>query len=119
LRIIIAGSRGVDDHSVVGKAIKESGLEVTEVVSGCARGVDRLGEEWAEENDVPLRRFPADWERHGSAAGFIRNAEMARHADALVAIWDGSSRGTAHMIKLARRKGLIVKVFSPKGEPRQ
>ena len=53
---------------------------------------------------------PADWERHGKAAGPIRNAEMADVSDALIAFWDGQSCGTKSMIELAKRKGLQVAV---------
>ena len=55
--------------------------------------------------------FPADWERHGKAAGYIRNREMAQNADALVAFWDGESRGTKSMIDLAKEYDLAVRVL--------
>ena len=74
------------------------------------RGVDSMGEEWAKSKSIPVRRFPADWDGLGKAAGFIRNAEMADYADALIAVWDGKSRGTANMIEVAKKKGLKVHV---------
>jgi predicted Rossmann fold nucleotide-binding protein DprA/Smf involved in DNA uptake len=110
MRTIVAGSRGITDISVVREAVDASGFRVTEVVSGGARGVDRLGERLAGEMGVPCRVFPADWETHGRSAGVIRNRLMAGYADALVAVWDGSSRGTANMISQARRHGLEVYV---------
>lgn len=113
MKVIIAGSRGIMDPSVVPQAALQSGFTVTEVVSGTARGVDQLGEAWAILVGIPVRRFPADWNRFGRSAGFRRNAEMAEYADALIAIWDGASRGTTHMIDLARSKGLKVFVFQP------
>ena len=85
--------------------------DVTEVVSGTARGVDSLGEQWAKTQNIPIKRFPADWNTHGRAAGHIRNAEMANYAEALVALWDGQSRGTKNMIASAQKKGLKVFVF--------
>lgn len=111
MRTIVAGSRSITDYEIVKKAIEESGIEVTEVVSGCARGVDQLGERWAEENDVPVKRFPADWKRYGRVAGMKRNSEMVAYAEAMIPVWDGKSRGTADTIKKARRKGLVL----PKG----
>jgi hypothetical protein len=83
---------------------------ITEVVSGTARGADRTGEQWASENNVPVKRFPADWDKHGKRAGYLRNADMAEYAEALVAFWDGQSRGTKHMIDLAEKAGLRVSV---------
>jgi hypothetical protein len=111
MKTIIAGSRGIDDLTIVNDAVQCSGFTITEVVSGTARGVDRLGEEWANINEKPIKRFPAKWDTHGKSAGVIRNVEMARYAEALIAIWDGESRGTKHMIDVARQKGLQVYVY--------
>ncbi len=110
MKVIIAGSRSITDPVQVAQAIKESGFEVTEVVSGTARGVDTLGELWAEAASVPVVRFPADWNQYGRGAGYRRNAQMAEYADALVAVWDGQSRGTNHMIEQmeSRRKPVFV-----------
>lgn len=108
MKTIIAGSRSVTNYLAVKSAIEESGFEITEVVSGGAHGVDRLGERWANENNVPIRRFLPDWDKHGKPAGFIRNYLMAKYAEALIAVHDGSSRGTAHMIRAAQEKGLKV-----------
>ena len=114
LRTIIAGSRGINDYEVVERAIYDSGFDIAEVLSGCARGVDRLGEIWAQHANVPVRRFPADWNAYGRRAGYIRNAEMASNADALIAIWDGRSPGTSHMIHVAHLRDLRIHVFIPK-----
>jgi hypothetical protein len=119
MRVIVAGSRGVTSLEVVAAAMAESGLTVTEVVSGTARGADQLGEHWAHERGVPVARFPADW-RLGRGAGMFRNERMAAYAEALVAVWDGQSRGTADMIRRARAHGLRVHVHRTapaKGSP--
>lgn len=104
-RVIVAGSRGIKDIDVVREAIKESGFIAVEFVSGTAAGVDRLGEQVANEVEIPVRRFPADWDKHGKAAGMIRNREMGDYADALVALWDGESPGTKGMIDYMRKLG--------------
>jgi hypothetical protein len=109
MRTIIAGSRGITDYEEVRKAIIDSGFIITEVVSGaCPTGVDPLGERWAYLNDIPVKRFPADWDKFGKGAGPIRNREMARYGEALIACWDGVSRGTLNMVQEARLKGLKV-----------
>lgn len=110
MRVIIAGSRGITEYGIVALAIALSGFEITEVVSGNARGVDRLGELWAALNGVAVRRFPAEWDQYGKKAGALRNIQMAGNADGLVAVWDGRSRGTDHMIQHARATGLKVYV---------
>ena len=111
MKTIIAGSRSITNYYTLIEAYLECPFTITSVVSGCARGVDALGEKFASNSSLPLEKYPADWETHGKRAGYIRNAEMADNAEALLAIWDGKSRGTKHMIDIAREKGLEVYVY--------
>jgi hypothetical protein len=110
LRTIIAGSRSITSLHIVAEAVKESGFKITQVVSGGALGVDRLGEEWAKIWGIPVIHFIPDWDKYGKRAGYLRNSDMANYADALVAVWNGKSRGTKHMIDLANAKGIKVYV---------
>lgn len=122
MKVIIAGSRSISSLGTVEDAVRRSGFSITEVVSGAARGVDRLGEQWAEREGIAVKRFPADWEAYGKSAGFIRNRQMGDYADALIAIWDGKSKGTKGMIDYAMKRGLRVFVWevSPVSEqPKQ
>lgn len=98
MKVIIAGSRSGFVARNVFEAIEESKFVITEIVSGTARGVDRDGEYYGKCNNIPIKRFPADWDQYGKAAGYIRNKQMAEYADALIAVWDGESRGTKNMI---------------------
>jgi len=112
MKTIIAGSRSITSLEVVEKAIEMSRFGISEVVCGGARGVDDLGRKWAGNgNKIPVKMFPADWSGYGYAAGPIRNCEMANYADALIAVWDGRSKGTWHMIKEATKRGLVVFVY--------
>lgn len=111
MKTIIAGSREGFTYQDVFLACEQSNYEITEVVSGTARGVDQLGEEWARLNQVPVKKFPADWNKNGKAAGPIRNRQMAEYVEALIALWDGKSRGTKNMIDEATKKGLKVYVY--------
>lgn len=108
MKTIVAGSRSITAYTLVDQAIRESEFQVTEVVSGGARGVDYLGEQWASNHHIPIKRFRADWDRYGISAGYRRNTEMAQYAEALVAVWDGRSRGTFHMVMEAERFGLKI-----------
>lgn len=103
MKVIIAGSRDIDNYDLIVEAIQQAEFEITEVVSGTARGPDKLGEQWARDNFIPISRFPADWNTHGKSAGYRRNAEMGQYADALIAVWDGQSRGTKHMIDIMKK----------------
>jgi hypothetical protein len=124
MRTIIAGSRSVDDYHIVKLVVEMSGFEITEVVCGEARGVDKLGKRWATEQGIPVKPFRPKWKdiegkpahlikenRYGKyyvLAGRERNAAMAEYADALIAIWDEISSGTQHMIEEATTRGLKV-----------
>jgi hypothetical protein len=84
---------------------------ITEIISGTAKGADKLGERWAHSKGISIKRFPADWDKFGKSAGYKRNAEMAKYGDSLVIFWDGVSRGTKHMKELATKYGLKVKII--------
>lgn len=97
MKVIVAGSRSIIDYEFVKKHLDDCQLSIKEVVSGGAIGVDRLGERWAKENNIPIKQFLPDWKQYGKQAGFLRNHDMALYADFLVAFWDGKSRGTQDM----------------------
>lgn len=106
MKTIIAGSRTIDDEEVIHQAIQifnKEGFTLTELVSGTAKGVDKTAESVCN-GKVPIKRFPANWNEFGRAAGPIRNKQMAEYADALIAIWDGLSSGTANMISQAKKQ---------------
>lgn len=123
MRTIIAGSRAVGRLSarswnyeylteLVSRAVSESGIEITAVISGGAGGPDRAGEIWAEATKTPMEQFKPDW-RLGRGAGLARNGDMVSTADALIAIYDGQSKGTLDTIekmKRARKKVFVLKV---------
>ncbi len=108
MKLIIAGSRTFNNYPTLKKHIfdlfnelelSQKEIKEVEIISGTARGADQLGELFAEENNLLLHSFPADWDKYGKAAGFIRNKQMGNFADRLIAFWDGKSRGTFHMIE--------------------
>lgn len=118
-KVIIAGSRKFSDYnklkSECDRILKDK-LEDTEtnviIVSGAAKGADSLGEQYAHERGLQLESHPADWQKYNRSAGIIRNIEMSKEADALIAFpKEGEeNRGTSHMVKIANRKGLIVHI---------
>lgn len=110
MKLIIAGGRDINAFPLLHGIFSFLNLhgEVTEVVSGGATGVDSAGEGYALANNIPVKKFPADWNQHGRAAGPIRNRQMADYADALLLIWDGTSRGSANMKQEMGFRGKIV-----------
>ena len=100
MKTIIAGCRDFTDYNLLKSKVDyyRKDNAITEVVCGGATGADALGENYAVQNGIPVKGFPADWNKHGKAAGPIRNRQMAEYADCLIAVWDGKSRGTKNMI---------------------
>lgn len=132
MKTIVAGSRSItkqeDVDYVLDRLVLEGYIGITEVVSGVAKGVDTLGENWAEKNGIPVKQFRANWDnvmapnavvrvnrygkKYNALAGYWRNQQMAEYADALVAIWDGISNGTKDMIERAEKEGLLIYVYN-------
>ena len=125
-KVIVAGGRDFSDYDLLKSKLDNllvdrlsvlttAGDIAVQVVSGTARGADKLGEHYARMNKLHVTQFPADWQPNGvfdKSAGYKRNAKMAEYADALVAFWDGKSRGTKHMIDLANKSGIQVRVVN-------
>jgi hypothetical protein len=112
-KLIIAGSREFNNYSFLKDKIDfllKNVVEDVEIVSGAARGADTLGEQYARENNLNVKLFPADWSK-GNSAGFIRNEEMAKYANACVVFWMNNSKGTKHMIDLSQKHNLKLRIY--------
>lgn len=109
-KLIVAGGRDFNDYILLHEKLMELAsttyrdYEVS-IVSGMARGADALGHRFAQVEQVECYEMAADWDRYGKRAGFMRNEDMGRFADGLLAFWDGKSRGTQHMIEFMRKLG--------------
>ena len=114
-RTIVAGGRDYSDKVTAFRVLDSIVKAGDVIISGHATGADTLGEQYAKEHGLSCELHPADWNRHGRAAGPIRNEEMAKVADRLVAFWDGKSSGTKSMISLAKKYKLEVLVFDYAG----
>ena len=124
-KVIIAGSRSFRDYGLLRAKTdillsrKVSSLKQIVIISGHCNGADLLGERYAKEKKYRIETFLPQWELYGRAAGPIRNAEMARNADALIAFWDGQSRGTENMIAEAKANGLLIRIIKYKKDTLQ
>ena len=114
IKVIIAGTRDFNDYAFLKKNVDyflqgiNPNSEEIEIVSGNARGADKLGERYAKEYNLPVKLFPANWDKYGKRAGYLRNQEMANYSDVLIAFWDEKSKGTKHMIDIAKKQDLTV-----------
>jgi len=116
LKVIIAGGRDyhfiLEDIQFLNNLHNE--LKFTAIISGGARGADTEGEIWAKENNIPIERYPAQWNHFGRSAGFIRNKLMAKEGDMLIAF--PGSKGTAHMVRIMQEANKnVVEVYEKLG----
>lgn len=111
IKLLIAGTRTFNDYHLLQKILSKVKSEIIEIVSGTARGADTLGERYAMEHNISIKRFYPDWDSFGKRAGMLRNREMAKYTDKAIVFWDGESRGTKNMIdemKKLNREVIIV-----------
>lgn len=109
MKLAVIGSRSFTDYDQLKTLLKDHGI--TEIISGGASGADFLAERFAREHHLKLTVFRPDWDTHGRAAGIIRNRTIVDVADAVVAFWDGASRGTAFTIKYAQAQNKPIEII--------
>lgn len=113
-KLIIAGGRDITSSEVWNQiddyiTRSQDSVDINYIiVSGGAKGVDTMGEGIAKHHNFPVHRFPADWKKFGKSAGPKRNMLMAIHADRLLLVWDGKSRGSASMKREMEKQGKPV-----------
>lgn len=110
LRIAIVGSRDYPDLTHIIRYIDTLPPNAM-LISGGARGVDRVAEQYAKQRSLMTLIYNADWNMHGKSAGMIRNQQIVDAADKIVAFWDGVSRGTADTIAKAQKAGKAIEVY--------
>lgn len=113
LKVVVCGGRDFNDWDLLVESLDRLLPSVAniEIVSGGARGADKLGEKYAKASGLELKIFNADWETFGMSAGVIRNSKMADYADMCICFWDGESKGTRNMIESAIKNNLRVEVI--------
>ena len=108
MKVAVIGSRGFNNYELVKENLSK--IQITLLVSGGAKGADTLGEQYAKENGIETKIFLPDWEKHGKAAGMLRNTDIINESEVVIAFWDGSSKGTLDSINKAKKlnKKLII-----------
>ena len=111
--VIVAGSRHFSNYNFLKNRLDYllQNKPNTTIISGTARGADTLGEQYAKEHNLPCEKMPANWRLYGKRAGYVRNIEMAKKADACVVFWDGKSKCTYHMIQIAKQYNLELRIY--------
>lgn len=109
MKVAVIGSRSFNDYDKVTNTL--SGITISEIISGGAIGADKLGERYANENNIPTKIFLPDWEKYGKSAGFKRNSDIVNEAELIVVFWDMQSKGSKDSILKAEKlnkKVLII-----------
>lgn len=104
MKLAIVGSRRYRDFFAFCKIVSKFVvyLKVTHIVSGGCRGPDNMAEDYAKSTNISFSKHMPNWDLHGKAAGYIRNKKIVEDCDAVLAFWDGKSKGTKHTIDLAK-----------------
>lgn len=122
IRIIVAGTRTFSDYELLRSKLDDFVSKLKQkhpdkqvvIITGAAKGADKLGSLYARNHNIPLKEFPADWNTYGRAAGPIRNQQMSDYAlhevPVLIVFWDGESRGTKNMINIAKRHNVQTEI---------
>ena len=111
MKIAVVGSRDFTDYERLCRTL--DALEFDLLISGGARGADKLAERYADERGIKKHIYYAEWGKLGKKAGIMRNEDIVKNSDMIVAFWDGKSRGTNHTIQFAQTLGkpVIIKRF--------
>ena len=109
MKVAVIGSRSL--HIPIPILATYIPSQVSEIVSGGARGIDTCARSFAETNDIKLTEFLPEYDKYGRSAPLKRNIQIIDYADEVVAIWDGKSRGTAFVIHECRKRDKKVTVF--------
>lgn len=110
INLAIIGGRDFSDYQLVKSVLAKVKSEIVTIVSGGAIGADTLGAQYANEFGIPLLLFLPEWDKYGKRAAFLRNTQIIDASQAVIAFWDGFSKGTAHSIELAKRNGIPVHI---------
>ena len=109
-RVLVCGGRDFNDYDLLESVLDtiSSEVGVFQIISGCAKGADTLAIQYANKHEYPLREFPADWDKHGKAAGPIRNKQMLDEGRPNIVIAFPGGRGTADMVNRSKKVGIEV-----------
>jgi len=113
MRLAIVGSRTLKQtevRAVIDRVVRAAKTPIDTIVSGGANGVDAQAEAYAHAHGIATKIYLPDYAAHGRRAPLVRNNVILHNADAVLAIWDGKSRGTAYTIHRAKKMGLPVYV---------
>ncbi len=112
-KIAVIGSRSFNNYELLKDTLDKydyfDGIDF--IISGGAKGADKLAERYAKENGIKIKIFKPEWGKYGKKAGIIRNKKIVEEADIVLAFWDGKSKGTEFTINYANKLGKEMEVI--------
>lgn len=109
MNVAVVGSRKFDNYKLLESVLNQ--YNITEIISGGARGADTLAEKYAKLNLIPIKIFQPDWKKYGRRAGIVRNVDIIKSANLVIAFWDGKSNGTKNSINICFKNNIAVKII--------
>jgi len=111
MKIAVIGSRNFNNYQLLKNTLDKYKEKCELIISGGAKGADKLAEKYAEENGIETKIFKPNWKRYGKGAGLIRNRQIVENADLIIAFWDGKSKGTEFSVNYAKKSGKEVELI--------
>ena len=118
-KVVVAGGRTYTNTGMVFICLEDIVQKDDVIISGHAKGVDMMGELYAQKNNLACEIYPAEWDKYGRSAGPRRNEQMAQVADKVVVFWNFKSRGTKNMVEMAKKYKKELFIFDYFGNLRQ
>lgn len=107
MKVAVIGSRDL----MVNNLAEYLPPNITEIVSGGAKGIDFCARRYAETNGVKLTEFLPEYEKYKRSAPLKRNIQIIEYSDLVLAFWDGESRGTKYVIDNCKKRGVPIKII--------
>ena len=106
-KLMISGSRSIRNLRIIFDELEKLYTEHPNLIliSGGAKGVDSIAEEWGRFRKIQIEQHKPDWATYGKGAGIVRNKEMVLAADYILIFWDGESKGTKSVIDFCEKQG--------------
>ena len=109
MKVAIVGSRTFNDYTLLNSILDK--IDINLIISGGARGADKLAERYALEKKIETKILYPEWNKFGKGAGIIRNKEIVQEANHVIAFWDGESKGTLSSINFAKEFGKNLTIY--------
>lgn len=107
MKLLIVGSRNINEFDFSPYVSRD----IDTIISGGAEGIDSLAEQYADKHMLSKFIIRPKYQAYRRAAPLKRNEKMVEMADAVLAVWDGCSKGTLYTINYAKKMNKPITVI--------